>query len=156
MDTNQTLQIPSEIRTFLEGLLTDAGMTALDAEMKEEMVKELFVRLDNYTTSVIVDNLPPEHLDAFIKLAEEKKPREEIESFLKVNMPNAAEVFAKALMDFRDLYLGNVAVARNAPQSGAEQAYTTPATTSSEPTVPAPPEPAPVTSDVAPVLTGQN
>lgn len=113
----QTLQIPEEIQTFLEGLLKDAGMTTLDSEMREEMVKELFARLDNYMTSVIIDNLPSEHLEAFIKMNEEKKSREEIEKFLKDNMPNATEVFAKALVDFRELYLGNITTARNTPAS---------------------------------------
>lgn len=110
------LEIPTEVRTFLEGLLNDAGMTTLDEGMHEEMVKELYARLDNYMTSVIVDNLPAEHLDAFIKMNEEKKPRNEVEQFLKEKMPNATEVFAKAFADFRDLYLGNVTVARNAPE----------------------------------------
>lgn len=110
------LEIPSEVRTFLEGLLTDAGMTTLDEGMRGEMVKELYARLDNYMTSVIVDNLPAEHLDAFIKMNEEKKPRNEVEQFLKEKMPNTQEVFAKAFADFRDLYLGNVTVARNAPE----------------------------------------
>lgn len=119
------LEVPSEIKTFLEGLLADAGMRALDEGMKEEMVKELYARLDNFITSIIVENLPPEHLDAFIKMSEEKKPREEVEGFLKEKLPNAPDVFAKALLDFRDLYLGNVTVARNAPQpSAAGQAPT--------------------------------
>lgn len=79
------------------------------------MIKELYARLDNYLTSVIVDNMPPEHLDEFIKLNEEKKSREEVEGFLKGKMTNSAEVFARAFADFRELYLGNVTAAQNAP-----------------------------------------
>lgn len=112
---DQQTQIPQEVKNFLEGLLTDSGMQFTDDVMKEEMIKELYARLDNYLTSVIVDNMPPEHLDEFIKMNEEKKSREEIEGFLKEKMPNSAEVFAKAFGDFRDQYLGNVTAARNAP-----------------------------------------
>lgn len=112
---NQPLQISTEIRTFLEGLLQDAGMTTLDAEMKEEMVKELYVRLDNFITTAIMDNLPPEKLEEFTKMAEEKKTMSEMQDYLRTNIPKAEDVFAKALLEFRDLYLGNVAVARNAP-----------------------------------------
>ena len=108
------LEIPSEVRTFLEGLLQDAGMTTLDDQMREEMVKELYARLDSYITSVIVDNLPAEYLDAFIKMNEEKKPKAEIEQFLKEKMSNATEVLAKAFADFRGLYLSNVTATRNA------------------------------------------
>lgn len=116
MDTNKPVEIPQEIKNFLEGLLTDAKMT-LEESMKEEMIKELFERLNNFITTAIIDNLPPEHLEDFIKLNEEKKPQTEIEQFLKDKMPNSQDVFAKAFADFGALYLGNVAASRNAPIS---------------------------------------
>ena len=115
---NQTtrLEIPPEVRSFLEGLLSDANMTTLDDAMREEMINELFARLDSYMTSVIVDKMPPEHLEDFIKMNEEKKSRQEIEAYLKEKMPNAQDVLTRAFMDFRDMYLKNVTVARNAPE----------------------------------------
>lgn len=109
-------QIDPQVRTFIDGLLQDAGMTAVDETMREEMVKELYVRLDNYLATVIAESLPSEHFDEFIKMNEEKKSREEVEKFLQDKVPNVSEVFAKAFADFRAMYLGNVAVARNAPQ----------------------------------------
>jgi len=114
---NQQLQIPAEIHTFLEGILQDAGMTTLDNEMREEMIKELFVRLDNFMTTAIMDNLPPDKLEEFTKMAEEKKTMAEMQEYLKTNIAGAEEVFTKALLEFRNLYLGNVAVARNAPKA---------------------------------------
>lgn len=113
------LQIPPEIRNFLEGILTDAGMTTLDSEMREEMIKELYARLDNYITSAIVSKLPPEYSEEFIRLNEEKKSQEEIQQFLQDKLPNAQETFALAFSEFRDLYLGNVMVARNDPGAQA-------------------------------------
>ncbi len=112
---SQNLEIPAEVRTFIDGLLTDAGVAAMDDQMKEEMVKELFVRLDNYIATVIVEYLPSEHFDEFIKMNEEKKSKEEVEKFLQEKVPSVQEVFAKAFADFRTMYLGNVAVSRNAP-----------------------------------------
>lgn len=108
------LEIPEEIRNFLEGILLDANMN-LDNETREEMVKELYARLDSYLTTVIVDNMPAQSLEAFMKMNEEKKSKEEIDNFIKENMPNAQEVFANAFADFRQLYLNNVAVSRNIP-----------------------------------------
>lgn len=113
---DKQLQIPQEVRGFLESLLQDAGMKILDEQMREEMIKELYARLDNHLTSVIVENMPAEHLDAFMRLNEEKKPKAEIEQFLQDKMPNSKEVFAKAFAQFRELYLGNIAIARNAPR----------------------------------------
>lgn len=124
MDNSQQnqLTIPPEIRSFLEGILTEAQMLSLDDEMKEEMLKELYARLDNYLATVILENLPAEHYEEFIKLNEEKKPQAEIEQFLQDKMPNPSQVFAKAFADFRELYLGSVAVARNAPEATADTA----------------------------------
>ena len=113
-------QIPQEVRSFLEGLLQDAGMTFTDNEMKEEMTKELYARLDNYIASVVVDYLPPEQFETFIKMNEEKKSKQEIENFLKEKLPDAQNVFAKAFADFRAMYLGNVTIARNAPVATPE------------------------------------
>lgn len=113
----QQLQIPAEVRSFLEGILQDANMQSLDDAMREEMISELFARLDSYMTSVIIDNLPPEQLEEFTKMSEEKKSREEIEAFLKEKVPNVQEILTKAFMDFREMYLTNVAVSRNAPEN---------------------------------------
>lgn len=108
------IEIPAEIKSFLESLIQDANMT-LDDITKEEMIKELYARLDSYLTTVIVDNLPAEYLEAFMKMNEEKKSKEEINAFLTEKLPNAQEVFTSAFADFRQLYLNNVTVARNAP-----------------------------------------
>lgn len=111
---DQNLQIPQEVRNFLEGLIDDAHMTLTDST-REEMIKDLYVRLDNFITGVVVDNLPEAELDAFLKMNEEKKPQAEIEAYLKAKMPNYEEVFRNAFAQFRDLYLGNIAVSRAAP-----------------------------------------
>jgi hypothetical protein len=113
------LQIPQEVRGFLESMLAEANMDVDDAT-REEMIKELYARLDNYLVTVIVNNLPAEHLDDFVKLNEEKRPQEEINTFLEQKMPNAKEVFAKAFVDFRQFYLGGVATARNPEENKGE------------------------------------
>jgi len=43
---------------------------------------------------------------------EDKKSKEEIEQFIKTKLPNSQEVFTNAFIDFRSLYLGNVAASR--------------------------------------------
>lgn len=102
----QDLQIPNEIRGFIENLLNDSGMTYTDDDMKEEMVKEIFVRLDQYIASVIVSSLPADKVEDFIKMNEDRKPQAEIEAYIKEHIPNTKDVFAKAFGDFRNMYLG--------------------------------------------------
>jgi hypothetical protein len=83
--------------------------------MREDLIGELYLGLDSFINSTIVNNLPPESLETFIKMNEEKRPQAEIEQFLKEQIPNAQEVLANAFIEFRNMYLGNVAVTRNAP-----------------------------------------
>lgn len=111
-----SLDIQPDIRGFLENILQEAQMTFTDETMKEEVVQELFKRLDNFIAARTVENLPPEKLEEFIKLNEEKRPQEEIQKFMTENVPNSQKVFSDAFTEFRDLYLGKVSVGRNAPQ----------------------------------------
>ncbi len=100
------MEMPKEIKEFLETLLADAGLpTETDEATKEGMVKELYQRLDSFIASSIIDSLAPEKLDEFMKLTEEGKSKEEIEQFLQNNVPNSQEVMQKAFMDFREMYL---------------------------------------------------
>lgn len=111
----QSVQIPQEIRTFLEGIIGEANMTSLDAAMHEEMLQQMFSRLDQHLTSVIMENLPQDKLDEFIKMNEEKKPQEEIQAYLQQQIPNVQDIMTNAFTEFRNVYLGSVDVSRNAP-----------------------------------------
>ena len=98
-NTNQTskFEIPEEVEPYLEGLLADAGVKLLASE--------------------IVDHMPPEHLESFIKLNESGAQRQEIEKFVKEHIPNSEEVFANAFLEFRDILLGNTALVNHAPSN---------------------------------------
>ncbi len=121
MDINQVsvgsgkpTEISPQVRTFLDGLLDDAGIRPLDDLHHEEMVKELFARLDQYITAVILDALPPEYMEEFVAMSEQGKPMKEINAFVEAHVPNAQDVLTKALADFRQEYLGGVATSRAA------------------------------------------
>lgn len=107
--------IPPEIRGFLEGILADANMTSLDEQMHEEMIEQLFVRLDNFIISRIVEALPADKLDEFIGMQEKGAQKPEVEAYIKQHIPDAQQVFTDAFTEFRQIYLRNVSVARNAP-----------------------------------------
>jgi hypothetical protein len=107
------VQIPPDIRNYLESILQEAGMLTLDDQTKEGMIQELFFQLDNFLASLIVKNLKPEDLEAFIKMNEEKSSKEEIEKFVQEKLPNAQEIFANAFSEFKRLYIENVQSSRD-------------------------------------------
>lgn len=94
-------------------------MSSINDEVHEEMVKELFARLDNHMTSTLIDNMEEVDVEAFIKLNEEKKSKNEIEQFIKDKIPDAQGVMSRAMIEFRETYLGGVVDARNAPSQNA-------------------------------------
>lgn len=106
----QTLDIPPDVRGFLENLIQDAGLTPLDETAREQMIEELYVRLDNFLTSEIVKSLPPEQLEEFVQLNERGASQEEVNQFMNEKIPNAQDLFGAALVNFRDLYLGEAGV----------------------------------------------
>ena len=99
------IQIPVEIRAYLEDLILEAQVPVFDDKSKDELIQYLFERLDRFLAAKIVENMKPEDTETFIKMNEEQKSREEIDQFIKDHMQNAQEVFTRAFVDFRDFYL---------------------------------------------------
>lgn len=129
---NDINQIPHDLQDFLSGIISEAGIT-VDEQTHNQILKELYVQLDNYILSTIVEELPGDKLEEFTKMAEEGKAREEMEKYLMDNIPNSQEVFARTLVDFKNLYLGNVAVARSTPEAESVS-ETSPAASTSDST----------------------
>lgn len=105
-------ELPDDIKNFLDEILRGANMTSLDQKTHDDMIIELYLRLDDYMLGTITEKLSAEKLEEFTKMAEAGKTREELQQYLQTNVPDATEVFANAMIDFRNLYLGNVDKAR--------------------------------------------
>ena len=116
---DQTKQIPQEIRSYLEGLIADSGLL-VEEDTKEGVLQELYARLDNFLASAILENIPEEEHDNFIDQSGQKKSMEEMQNYLMEKIPNAKEVLTKAFVEFRNLYLGNVAVKRESENLKSE------------------------------------
>jgi hypothetical protein len=108
----QSIVIPANFRDFLKSLLQEANMSSIDAEIYEGMVQELYLLLDNYLATVMVDHLSPQDLDVFTKMNEENKSKEELALFLNEKMPDHKEIFSKAFSEFKRLYLEAVTAKR--------------------------------------------
>jgi hypothetical protein len=114
-------QIPTDIYNFLTNLIKEAGLIEFDETTHNEMLKELYARLDHHIASTIIENLPEDAIEEFIVMNEQQKPQQEIEQYLQSKIPDVQQVMTKAFMDFRNLYLGNIAAARSAPETNSGQ-----------------------------------
>ncbi len=104
--SNEQDQIPPETRAFLESLLEEVHMEAVDDTQKEEMLVQLYARLDYFLTAKIIDAIPEADLDAFTQMNEQGKSREEVEAFIMEKVPQAQDLFKDAFLEFHDLYVG--------------------------------------------------
>lgn len=95
-----------EIHEYLKQLLVDAGQTDLGAELEETMIQDLATRLEDRLTLAAVEKLPQEKQEELVALAAEKENAQQVMEFLQKNIPDYDEVFAQALTEFREVYLG--------------------------------------------------
>jgi|GEM_PF-5045028 len=91
---------------FLSQLLTDAGMDTVSPEVREEMLSDLRSRLENRLLGTIVMNLPEEELNTFNKMLDNGAGDEQVAKFIDDKVPNSTELFAAAMVSFRNDYLG--------------------------------------------------
>lgn len=103
---NPQLTSNQVIENFLQKLLEEAGMDTVSSEVKEQMLKDLRLRLNDRLFGAVIANLTDEKLTEFRQITEKKVPEEELQKFIDANISNAQEVFAQAMADFRKDYLG--------------------------------------------------
>lgn len=107
------IHIPGEIKEYLLGVLSQANIIPATEIMKQQMLEGLFIELDKYMTAKIIENMPMEHLEAFLDLQKQRKP-EATESFILQHIPNAQDMYVAGFNEFRTMYVENVAKTRAA------------------------------------------
>lgn len=124
MDTKQTqkIEIPDDIRIYLQAILEEADALILDQEVWEQLLGTMYVQLDQFLTTKLLEKLPNDKLEAFLDLDQEKDLNpEKMQKFVDENVPNSKELFVEAFKEFRDMYLTNIANERNAEEQGEEE-----------------------------------
>jgi len=95
----------SQIRSFLKQLLFDAGQTDLPQEVENQMIEDLYTRLEDRLMLSAMEHLSEEQQEVLDRMTEEGKSADEVETFLKSAIPNYDEVFRATLEDFRNTYI---------------------------------------------------
>ena len=97
--------LSKEAKNFLLNLLEEAGIDPVSEEMRDEILADLAKRLDAQLTLAAIAALPEDKVEEFEDLVGQEKSVLEIPDYLERNIPNIAEVYAKALVEFKRSYL---------------------------------------------------
>ena len=91
---------------FLNKVLTDGGMDNVSPEVREKMFNDLKNRLEDRFVVTVLSNLNDEQITKFREISESSGNVEEMNKFISSTIPNAEELFARAMLSFRNVYLG--------------------------------------------------
>lgn len=100
------IEIPAPIKLFLEKLLSAAHGQSLPQKLRDQMERDLYGRLQNHLMVSFMQALPNERAEEFDKFMSKEPKQEEIQKFFETNIPDLPEVSARALLEFKDVYLG--------------------------------------------------
>lgn len=98
--------IQPDIKLYLQTLLKEANVASSDADVNNRMVEDLYRRLDDYTSMMLMNKLSQEKQQEFLDKSEKGASEEELETFLRSEVPNVEDVFKTIFLDFRNMYLG--------------------------------------------------
>lgn len=88
------------VDNFLNLLLDEGGMTTMSPEVREQMLNDLRLRLNEKIFALILSRLDDAKVTEFRKLVEEKSSGEAIEKFIDSNIPDAQDFLLKPLWLF--------------------------------------------------------
>lgn len=95
-----------EIKKFLQELLHDAGQTGLGEAIENQMIADLYTRLEDRLTVTALSYLNADQVKQLDGMTGgSAKYSNDVDAFFKKHIPDYEQVFAKALLDFRNLYI---------------------------------------------------
>src|SRR5262245_8464054 len=104
-------QLPPAVRSYLEELLTAAGIPSMHL-VRKQMLQELFERLNSFLVNAYIHSLSANDRATFDRMAAGFHPQDKLEQFLHDHVPNLQAVHTQALAEFRTRYLREVAAAQ--------------------------------------------
>lgn len=98
------------IDDFIEGLLTEKGITDLEPDVKEELVNDMKTRLMNQINEAAIMELSEEKADELARLVDDPAfDNAKMTEFMANSGVNLAEVTLDTMLKFRGFYLGSEA-----------------------------------------------
>ena len=85
-------------------------MGELPEDEQKSMVEDLYIRLEDKLMLSVLEALPDDKRADFQgRIEADDMTAEQVEQYIRENLPNYQQVFAKAFADFREMYLSSAA-----------------------------------------------
>ena len=102
MSNEQVLEVVAE------GMLNERGMTDLEDDVKQEMVKDLVERMTEFTNRAVLEQLTEDDLNKINDMTERGEATEEaVNEIIAAAGVDVTAVTTKALEKFREIYLAD-------------------------------------------------
>jgi DNA replication protein DnaD len=97
------------IEQFVKQLLQEKGLPEnLNQEVYNKLVSDLTTRVGDLINRRVIESLNEEQLGRFEHLIDtEPENTEAVQKFIEENVENKEQITTAALIEFRELYLGN-------------------------------------------------
>jgi len=94
-----------DIEEFVNKLIEDKGFNEQDSDILAQIKSDLMNRVENRINAMIISTLNSEKLSQFEKVLDSDS-KEEIQNFVKNNIPDINQKVASELLIFKNMYLG--------------------------------------------------
>jgi len=94
---------------FIQQLLQDKGLPAdLDEAVRKQLVDDLTDRATDLVNRRLVEAMSEEDVKAFGELLDQQpEDGAAVQAFIEAHVPEKQDIAARALLEFRSLYLGS-------------------------------------------------
>lgn len=93
------------LEEFIGKLVEEKGFDTTDEEVITQIKADLLSRFEDRVNAMIINNVPEEMLGDFEKVADSGND-DEMEAFIKKNVPDFEEKLATEMISFKSMYLG--------------------------------------------------
>jgi hypothetical protein len=99
--------IDPSIRLFLDDLLDEKGIFFSSPETREQMIQDLYLRLQKFFLLTLAQELSPADGNQLAQMIENQAPESTIQAFLQLKIPNLQDKLVELFLTFRSIYLSN-------------------------------------------------
>lgn len=95
------------ISKFISDLIEAKNFKTLDDDVRQQLEKDLKIRLLNQIDRAVIEKLPENKVDGLNDLLDRNASQQEIQQYIDMSGVNRQKVTLETMLRFRSLYLGD-------------------------------------------------